>query len=246
MALPFSSSGTAPKGLNNQIKDYWETGKYRLQTSLVSWEQDLDRMSGSKGDEKLHISYQVPEMQDSLITLTMKADDLRFITNVAPGRIIVGTITDFEALGGNPGIMVVRIVNEGCIAAKFSVGANCNSAIVKMPTFERSVAPGNVWSVSYDVHTTSDASAENWCNMVLYDATGQLTDELNSTFATNSTCICIGSCDCKCDPGLTDIVRCVSKESTPIESTGAVNKFCYRQQRLIEACLEPSHFWDDY
>ena len=75
------------------------------------------------------------------MTLSLYADDIRFITNVSPGKIISAVINDFEALA-DPGRLVAVIENMGCIGAKFEVTAHCNANILKQWSQEASVGPG--------------------------------------------------------------------------------------------------------
>lgn len=174
------------------------------------------KTDGTGAINSRYLSYRVDEMQDSFLTLSMNADALRFITNVSPGRILVANITNFEALG-DPGVLTVTVVNEGCISAKFAISARCNAGIAELTAKEASVAPGSVWSYTVPVHATSQVLSENWCSVTLYDAEGGQLDNWNSSFTTTATCICLGSCACDCDPHPVPVAHCVV-ESTVADS----------------------------
>ena len=135
------------------------------------------------------------QVQDTLITLSIYADDIRFITNVSPGKIVSATINDFEALA-DPGKLVAVVENSGCIAAKYEVTTECNANILKHWSQEASVGPGQYWKVESSIHTSYQLSAQNFCAVVLKDANGDKLDGMNVTFATNASCTCLGHCAC--------------------------------------------------
>jgi hypothetical protein len=207
--------------LNNQPQDFWDRGDdYRL-SSFGTFEMAHDETTNTRS-----ISYTVEQVQDTLVTLSMTADGVRFIENFSPGRIILARINNFVALDG-PGELAIKVENTGCIAAKFSIFVGCNRDILPLSTRESSIAANDFWEVSSPVHATNTLGGNYWCQVTLLGATGTVLDTSNVTFTTNATCICLGSCGCTCDPDARAdymIEKCVEKESTPKEDSGSAGK----------------------
>ncbi|CEM12681.1 unnamed protein product [Vitrella brassicaformis CCMP3155] len=59
----------------------------------------------------------------SLITLEAKADSLRWVLQLSPGRIVGLRMADFEALKG--GDLVVIVQNTGKLTAEYEIGVSC-------------------------------------------------------------------------------------------------------------------------
>jgi len=62
----------------------------------------------------------VPSVQSSVVTLTINASYVTFITNRSPGAILAVSITSFEALTRN-GVLNVTVANIGSIKADYTV-----------------------------------------------------------------------------------------------------------------------------
>ena len=60
------------------------------------------------------------QVQKSLITITMEADQLRAVANTSPGRIVDCYVDAFEALSMD-GLLTVLVENTGYISASYQV-----------------------------------------------------------------------------------------------------------------------------
>lgn len=120
----------------------------------------------------------------------MVADDIRFVTQVSAGRLLVAEIAGFEALAES-GVLDIVVENTGCISAKFSVAVICSASIVRIAARENAVQPGQTWSFQVPIHTNRHLDAKNWCGVELIDAIGERIDSRNATFSTNATCTCL-------------------------------------------------------
>ena len=63
----------------------------------------------------------------SLITIQFAADQVAFVENRSPGRIVEALIEDFLALAGS-GILTVVVQNTGSLTADYSVSLSLESS----------------------------------------------------------------------------------------------------------------------
>lgn len=93
---------------------------------------------GVRRDEhSYHMSYLSHKSHKSLITLQFSADEVLFIENRSPGRIVEALIEDFLALAGS-GILTAVIQNTGSLTADYSVSIKFLNIILIASNFCRS------------------------------------------------------------------------------------------------------------
>lgn len=135
-----------------------------------------------------YIAYAWPGMQASVITLEMAADNVRFITNNAPGEIDMAEVRDFEALSSE-GLLVVRFTNVGTITSDFTVTVDCSQGapdVKPVAAQRRSVRPYFSETVEFALHSESPLAADMSCAVRLFDSLNAVTDEVNVEFSTTA------------------------------------------------------------
>ena len=147
-----------------------------------------------------------------MITLEVYADDIRFITNRSPGQIVYARVAGFEALSGD-GVVSVAVINTGGVESMYSISFECSTFIHPLGTREGTIAPGRSWRTEQTIRTEYQLGADNWCITTLHDSLGAQIDQKNVTFKTNATCICLGTCNCECDPNALPVKDCISEEA---------------------------------
>jgi len=135
-----------------------------------------------------YIAYAWPGMQASVITLEMAADNVRFVTNNAPGEIDEAEVKDFEALSSD-GLLVVVFTNVGTITADFTTTVDCADGapdIMPVAAQRRSVRPYFSERLEFALHSTSPLQSDGSCVVRLFDALNSVTDETTVGFTTTA------------------------------------------------------------
>jgi hypothetical protein len=215
----FRYQGARGEGCNDHIGSCLQNQPHHL------WEDDKERMmSGRRGRYMVHnfgkvhstkydsntneIDYQLnfiaDSIQRSLIVITLQADDIRFIVNRSPGRIIEAFIDPFEALSTN-GLLNVFIQNTGSLTATYTLFVGeCSAGIDFIPSQAVTLDPLQQTNVSFIVYAFNAIGQINVCQVELLDQSGNLLDNLTVYFESMDTCFCYGYCGCTCSTNDTE------------------------------------------
>ena len=105
----------------------------------------------------------VEQIQNSLITLTFSAVDIRFITNRSPGKITDAFVVEFEALSKN-GFMNVVITNTGSIEADYTTTVtDCSPGIQSIPARVTSIQSGSSEALVFEIRSENGLSMDHEC-----------------------------------------------------------------------------------
>eukprot|EP00012_Vannella_robusta_P012838 CAMPEP_0206197456 /NCGR_PEP_ID=MMETSP0166-20121206/9065_1 /ASSEMBLY_ACC=CAM_ASM_000260 /TAXON_ID=95228 /ORGANISM="Vannella robusta, Strain DIVA3 518/3/11/1/6" /LENGTH=277 /DNA_ID=CAMNT_0053615147 /DNA_START=335 /DNA_END=1168 /DNA_ORIENTATION=+ len=119
--------------LRNQLDDLFHSD-----IAAASLGNTGDYLLGNFGEFELledeehnrFLALKVQQIQNSLVTLTFSADDIRFITNRSPGIIQEARIKPFEG-GSKNGELLVTVFNTGAIVADYSLSVtDCSEYIL--------------------------------------------------------------------------------------------------------------------
>lgn len=213
--------------LHNQVKDLWNAdaparARNQSRLSLSRYGTPVARTTITN-NSSIGLEYMVNQIQDTLVAMEITADNIRFIRNVATGRIFRADATSFEALSQG-GTLSVDVVSTGSLAAIFSVTFDCSENIHNVLPAESAVDARGHWLVTRRLLTQNENTADNTCTVRLFDAVGVLQDTTSVSFRTNSTCICLGVCGCRCQVAAVNqslnVELCVSDEGDDPEDVG--------------------------
>jgi hypothetical protein len=146
VGVGFAAFNSQPSGcsrpigscLNGQLQDLIETdlqkraqgrvGDYLLENyQFNSFEAKVADKSAFYSQPQ--ILFAVPEASTSLVTLTFSADDIRYVVNRSPGKIVDAFALPFEAQSKD-GRLVAVVQNIGTLSAEYSISVlNCTFAI---------------------------------------------------------------------------------------------------------------------
>ncbi|KAL6052198.1 Generative cell specific-1 [Balamuthia mandrillaris] len=151
------------------------------------WGKFVEQNGILQKDSQRYLSFELEQLQASLVTLTFSADDIRFITNLSPGRIVVAVAKDFEALS-KEGKIEVMMQNTGFINADFQLTVtNCTVGIKPIQARILSVSAKQSMNATFNIYSEHELLAENKCKVSLLDAVGQLQDFVWVNFTTFAT-----------------------------------------------------------
>eukprot|EP00897_Mesotaenium_endlicherianum_P009058 jgi/Mesen1/8180/ME000044S07450 len=136
------------------------------------------------GQGELSISLPVNDGQNSLFTLELNADAIRFVTNKSPAKIVNANAAPFEAMSGD-GQMSVQVQNIGTLVADYTITVqNCSRGIAPVQAQARSIQPGEVLALTFGLRSTDQAATKRTCNVVIYGAGGEAIDARLINFST--------------------------------------------------------------
>ena len=174
--------------LNNQIYDLINEDLYLMQNNkspkyLLSFDttKKWSFYSYSKLNKKL--SYTLSGNINTLITIELKADDIKYVVNVSKGQIDSVIIGNFEAMSNN-GIMQVMITNIGKLTATFYLSYSCSENIMPISANELSLSPLESSTIYNKIYTLSSKEYINQCTVTLKNSIGEINDELSVDFNT--------------------------------------------------------------
>ncbi|CAI5526353.1 unnamed protein product [Closterium sp. Naga37s-1] len=176
--------------LSNQLLDFAQEDAQRVAQGLdpihaLSSLGPITTLESPNGS--LSIALVVTQRLNSLITLEIAADDVTFIKNRSPGRIVSVAVPLFEAMSSE-GRVNIRIANNGSLDADFTLTIqNCSSGVLPIPAQERSIAAGATTSFTFLLQLQDSLASQRSCLVVLYDAISSVADVAPLAFTTNAT-----------------------------------------------------------
>ncbi|CAI5951715.1 unnamed protein product [Closterium sp. NIES-64] len=176
--------------LSNQLLDFAQEDAQRVAQGLdpihaLSSLGPITTLESPNGS--LSIALVVTQRLNSLITLEIAADDVTFIKNRSPGRIVSVAAPLFEAMSSE-GRVDIKVTNNGSLDADFTLTIqNCSSGVLPIPAQERSIAAGATTSFTFLLQLQDSLASQRSCLVVLYDAISSVADVAPLAFTTNAT-----------------------------------------------------------
>jgi hypothetical protein len=174
--------------LNNQIYDYYKADLAFLSDNktpkylIFSKTNDFNFYSYS--DEKKKFSEKLDGVFNTLITLEIKADDIKFYINVSNGIIDYAIINTFESLSSD-GVLQTQITNSGNLTALFYISYNCTDYLLPIQSDELTLSPFQSDVLRKDIYTLNSDFKSHSCNLTLKNSIGEEIDFKSVSF--NST-----------------------------------------------------------
>ena len=121
---------------------------------------------------------------NTMLSLEIDSDDIKFMVNVSKGKIIFYEIKNFEAMSKD-GILLLKIKNIGLEDSQFYISYFCNDNIINISSDEISIKSNDLIEIKKDVFVINDFEMENSCNVTLKNSIFEIDDfviiEFNST-----------------------------------------------------------------
>jgi hypothetical protein len=179
---------TAGSGLQNQLEDYYQADKDRVTRGLAprSFASRFGNDYVRRGDGERFLSYKTEFPGNTVVSLSINADSIAFVTNNSPGKISAAYVLEFESLSKN-GVMHVLVSNIGAIAADFYVSViECTPNILPVLEQKRSIGVyRSIWVDFAIVSTVELGSVDNRCIVELKDSLFQVQDRVVVYFNTS-------------------------------------------------------------
>lgn len=172
--------------LMNQLDDYYNADEERRNQDL-SPNYLLSRY-GEYVDIKNLTTYnfglRIDQIQNTLLTLYLKADGIRYIQYVSKGRILSAEIKTFESLS-REGNLDVSIGNTGSVISEYYVTVtSCTEGILNIPAQQFSCSPYQTCKRLFKIYSQTVFGQYNQCTVKLLDSVYSLLDEVIVYFNT--------------------------------------------------------------
>ncbi|KAJ4456558.1 putative Hapless 2 [Paratrimastix pyriformis] len=172
--------------LRNQLEDYHQSDLDALEAGglpqyFVSAYFSPELFQD--GDD-IFLGYTPTNMQRSVVTLTIKADDMQFVTNRSPGKIVEASLPAFESL--TQGSCSAKIRNIGLVIADFTVELHCSSNIQSVEAQQITLQANQTKLVTFRLQTLNGNASESQCEVRLLDSQFEIVDDTVISFETYS------------------------------------------------------------
>ncbi|KAK4748597.1 hypothetical protein SAY87_015183 [Trapa incisa] len=181
--------------LHNQLWNFWEADQNRLrrnQLPLYGVEGRFERINQHPNAGSHSFSIGVTEVLNTNLLLELSADDIEYVFQRSPGKILSVTIPTFEALT-QLGVATVTTQNIGEVEASYSLMFDCSKGISLTEEQFFIVKPNEVTTRSFKLHPTTDQAAKYICAAILKDSDFSEIDRAECQFSTTATVFDNGS-----------------------------------------------------
>ncbi|OWM71996.1 hypothetical protein CDL15_Pgr017879 [Punica granatum] len=128
----------------------------------------------------------VTEVLNTNLLIELSADDIEYVYQRSPGKILSVTIPTFEALS-QFGVATVTIQNVGKVEASYSLVFDCSKGITLTEEQFFIMKPNEVLTRSFKLHPTTDQAAKYVCAAILKDSDFSEVDRAECQFSTTAT-----------------------------------------------------------
>jgi hypothetical protein len=176
--------------LSNQLEDLQRDDEMRISSGLPPrnrisafgrFAAYADASSGAQ-----YVAYTVASSRNSLVTLTIDADAIRFVVAESTGQIVSLAVEEFETQS-NQGWLLARVINTGEKTADFSIRIDCTLGILDhIEARQVSLMADESRGVSFQLHALHQNASQHVCIAYLYGSRQTLLSTRNVSFTTTA------------------------------------------------------------
>ena len=181
--------------LNNQIFHFEVEDQSRMSRGLVPL-YNVQRYGGGSTNigqahqraDGLVLKLPMTSMRSSVVTLSIVADELNFVTNAGRATIAYASLDDFAAIHES-GILRVSVNNTMNKPAMFYVSViNCTADLLPILQQSAAIEGGATRGFEFSVRAKTDLATTNaTCSVIVANALGVVTDRQTIQFSMNAT-----------------------------------------------------------
>ncbi|KAG8382287.1 hypothetical protein BUALT_Bualt05G0061100 [Buddleja alternifolia] len=174
--------------LHNQLWNFWDirTESAGIRFLFIVCKEDLQN-AGSHA-----FSIGITEVLNTNLLVELSADDIEYVYQRSPGKILGITVPTFEALT-QFGTATITTKNIGELEASYSLTFDCSSGVSQMEEQFYIMKPNEVMTRSFKLYPTTDQAAKYACSAILKDSDFSEVDRAECQFTTTATVIENGS-----------------------------------------------------
>ncbi|KAG2628127.1 protein HAPLESS 2-A-like [Panicum virgatum] len=181
--------------LNDQLWNFWESDKSRIDMNLVPEhivEGRFQRINQHQNAGAHTFSVGVTEAIASNLLLELSADDIQYFYQRSPGKIMDIRVSTFEALS-QVGVAKINTKNIGELEASYRLTFNCVPGIGNLEEQYYVMKPGEVVIRSFDLRSSTEQGEKYRCEAILKASDFAEVDRVECQFTTTPTIFNNGS-----------------------------------------------------
>ncbi|KAL4602719.1 hypothetical protein ACB092_10G074500 [Castanea dentata] len=181
--------------LHNQLWNFREADKNRItrnQLPLYGVEGRFERINQHPNAGSHSFSIGVTEVLNTNLLLELSADDIEYVYQRSPGKILSVSIPTFEALT-QFGVATITTKNTGELEASYSLTFDCSRDVILMEEQFFIMKPKEITNRSFKLYPTTDQAAKYVCAAILKDSNFNEADRAECQFTTTATVLDNGS-----------------------------------------------------
>ncbi|KAI4315374.1 hypothetical protein L6164_028190 [Bauhinia variegata] len=181
--------------LHNQLWNFWEADLNRIsrnQSPLYAVEGRFERINQHPNAGTHSFSIGITEVLNTNLVIELSADDVDYVYQRSPGKILSVSIPTFEALT-QFGIATVSTKNTGEVEASYGLTFNCSKEVRLMEEQFLIMKPNQVETRSFKIKPATDQAAKYLCAAILKDSDYNEVDRAECQFSTTATVLDNGS-----------------------------------------------------
>ncbi|XP_030946205.1 protein HAPLESS 2 [Quercus lobata] len=181
--------------LHNQLWNFREADKNRItrnQLPLYGVEGRFERINQHPNAGSHSFSIGVTEVLNTNLLLELSADDIEYVYQRSPGKILSVSIPTFEALT-QFGVATIATKNTGELEASYSLTFDCSRDVILMEEQFFIMKPKEITNRSFKLYPTTDQAAKYVCTAILKDSNFNEADRAECQFTTTATVLDNGS-----------------------------------------------------
>ncbi|TYG43507.1 hypothetical protein ES288_D11G022700v1 [Gossypium darwinii] len=175
--------------LHNQLWNFWEADQNRIkrgQVPLYGVQGKYERINEHPDAGSHSFSIGVTEVLNTNLLIELRADDIDFVFQRSPGKIMSVTVPTFEALT-QFGVATITAKNTGEVEASYSLTFDCSKGVAHMEEQFFIMKPKEISARSFKVYPTTDQAARYVCSAILKDSEFSEVDRAECQFSTTAT-----------------------------------------------------------
>ncbi|KNA14967.1 hypothetical protein SOVF_102540 [Spinacia oleracea] len=175
--------------LHNQLWNFHEADQNRIarnQPPLYGVVGRFERINEHPGAGPRSFSFGISEALNTNLLIELAADDIDYVYQRSPGKILGVTSPTFETLA-QFGTAVIKIKNTGEVEASYSLTFQCSKGVTMMEEQFLIMKPEEVVTRSFKIYPTTDQAAKYACFAILKDSEFNEVDRAECQFTTTAT-----------------------------------------------------------
>nr|XP_033517639.1 protein HAPLESS 2 isoform X5 [Nicotiana tomentosiformis] len=181
--------------LHNQLWNFWDADQNRIsrnQVPLYCVQGRFERINQHPNAGSHAFSIGITEVLNTNLLIELNADDIEYVYQRSPGKIISITIPTFEALT-QFGTATITTKNIGEVEASYSLTFECSAGVSQMEEQFYIMKPNEVMTRAFKLYPASDQAAKYVCSAILKDSDFNEVDRAECQFTTTATVLDNGS-----------------------------------------------------
>ncbi|XP_057993903.1 protein HAPLESS 2 isoform X2 [Hevea brasiliensis] len=175
--------------LHNQLWNYRDADQNRInrkQIPLYGVEGRFERINQHPHAGTHSFSIGITEVLNTNLLIELSADDIEYVYQRSPGKILNVTIPTFEALT-QFGVATITTENTGKVEASYSLTFDCSRGVSLMEEQFFIMKPNELATRSFKLYPTTDQAAKYVCAAILKDSNFHEVDRAECQFSTTAT-----------------------------------------------------------